>query len=164
MLRVLRHLQNPLAFRLLQQIYTIRLELKSFIFVTETPKITKRPQSSLTRNVSESIVLTCDASGCPKPEITWKRVGSNSVSHGRSSYHIPSISRSDDGSYVCFATTGGVTVNATTELKVQCKYSHAFGLFVLLLTQGRQYTLNNEKRTLPSPEGLCRSFNEGVLA
>ena len=91
------------------------------------------------------MVLTCDASGCPKPAITWKKVGNNSVLHRRSSYHIPSISRSDDGSYVCFATTGGVTVNATTEIKVQCKYSYAFGSVVLLLTQGQQYTLNSEK-------------------
>ena len=95
-------------------------------FMTEKPTIIQSPEPLLLRNVSDSVTLTCVATGCPDPEVKWKNVSSNTILHVGNSYHIPKVSRVHDGSYACMATTGGVAVTETTDIKIQCKYLSSF--------------------------------------
>ena len=89
-------------------------------FITDKPKILKSPKPTLLLNETDSVVLTCKASGCPVPLIIWKRKDNDKKLHTGNSFVISKISRRQHGSYLCIAKTMDSEVNATTYIDVQC--------------------------------------------
>ena len=93
------------------------------------------PQN-VTVNETNPIVLGCDASGFPKPSITWTKNGQ--VVSKLKQLYIQSSTRRDSGMYVCTASNGvGQDKTAKVYVTVQCKYScyHTTELYYLLQTR-----------------------------
>ena len=96
---------------------------------------------SITRNESDSVELTCQVEGQPKPTVTWFKDGaevntsdarieiSHPDSNGSSTVStltIPDAVRSDQGSYHCRASNRiGASLNSSSaNVTVNCKYLH----------------------------------------
>ena len=76
----------------------------------------------------EDLVLTCDATGKPEPNVTWTKVGSSKVLSNTSSLTIVNVSRPGTPDnmiqYQCTASNGvGAHATATSTINVYCKYS-----------------------------------------
>ena len=81
------------------------------------------PQN-VTVNETNSIVMSCDASGFPTPSLTWTKNG-KFVSQLKQ-LNIQRSNRSDAGMYVCTASNGvGQDKTAKTYVTVQCKHHAA---------------------------------------
>ena len=82
-------------------------------------QFTVNPQN-VTVNETNPIVVSCDASGFPKPSVTWTKHGQvvsklNQLNNQRSN-------RNDAGMYVCTASNGvGQDKTAKVYVTVQCK-------------------------------------------
>ena len=92
-----------------------------FIFLV-SPEINN---SSINHTVikGDRIVLSCYASGCPAPEVTWKKIGSPAFHQTGDSITFESVVLSDHGEYVCTATAKGQTATKMGMLTVYCKYN-----------------------------------------
>ena len=68
------------------------------------------------------VALHCNATGNPKPNVTWTKDGSPTVLHQGEMYSIVNIQRQAAGDYTCTAWNGvGEQKNATAAVTVQCK-------------------------------------------
>jgi len=88
------------------------------------PKITKvEPDRRLVVNAGQSKNLTCEASGGPKPNITWTREGFTEAQFNASGHqlHLGSIQRKDIGGYKCTADNGYGTATSLFVLNINCK-------------------------------------------
>lgn len=83
-------------------------------------------QSLLT--AGESLLLQCDVSGVPEPEVTWSRDGqclpytlsySQSYDGARASLHVQQVEAQDGGVYECLAhnVAGRVTSRSRVTVK-----------------------------------------------
>ena len=74
----------------------------------------------ITVNETNTIAVSCDASGFPKPSLTWTKNGQ--VVSKLKQLNIQSSNRSDAGMYVCTASNGvGQDKTAQVYITVQCK-------------------------------------------
>jgi len=96
------------------------------VIVTVPAKLinVSRDQTVLERS---NMALLCEATGKPKPNITWNRVledGSNGeVLHQGSTWDFPNISRTASGTYRCTAFNGfGNVASQVFKVNVTCKY------------------------------------------
>ena len=107
-------------------------------FVSDQAEITVHPKNK-TRIEGVDVTFSCNATGNPKPTISWSRSGSPvhtsnnsrfSFSEGKKELTITNVNRTDSGKYQCVASNslGNDTSDAAT-LNVQCKY----GLTLLFL-------------------------------
>ena len=105
--------------------------LLSLISPTDGPEFFTHPQSE-TKKEGENTSLSCNATGNPKPTISWYKddtkinAGADSrvsISEDDTQLTITNVSRNDDGQYTCVASNslGNSTSNSAT-LTVQCKY------------------------------------------
>lgn len=73
-----------------------------------------------------SLFLYCNATGFPKPRITWtftNKTNNNIIRSNQSVLHITAATRHDHGIYVCQATNGiGESASADVNVSVQCKF------------------------------------------
>ena len=104
--------------------------ITAVVYVTDQPKITARPQSKTTTE-GNGVTLSCNATGNPKPTMSWTRNGSPvdttnnsgfSFSEGKKQLTITNVNRTDSGEYQCVASNklGNDKSNVAT-LDVQCK-------------------------------------------
>ena len=100
------------------------------IFFSDASYIIVSPK---VRSVDEgnSLILTCVASGKPKPSMTWTKVGSSDVLSTDSQLPIVNVSRPGTPDnmiqYQCTASNGvGTPVTATATITVRCKYSRQY--------------------------------------
>lgn len=95
------------------------------LFCLVPVQFTVVPQN-VTVNETDRIVVSCDASGFPKPSFMWKKDG-QFLSQSKQ-LSIPTSDRSNAGMYVCIATNGvGQDKTAQVYVTVQCKFlSHHF--------------------------------------
>ena len=76
------------------------------------------------------VTLSCNATGKPKPNITWTRVWENVTDSGalqsKDGYLVMAdISRTSNGTYRCIASNGvGEPANQTVKVIVRCKLPH----------------------------------------
>ncbi|KAK3748167.1 hypothetical protein QZH41_000891 [Actinostola sp. cb2023] len=68
------------------------------------PSIVLSPQN-VTLVEGQHLMLFCNASGHPAPNITWSKVGGNTVGHG-DTFTIGSVVRGHEGSYRCVVNNG----------------------------------------------------------
>ena len=72
-----------------------------------------------------NITLWCNATGNPKPSITWKKIGNSSVIlSSEKNLTISHVRIRDGGVYACTAENGlGKSLTEVVHLNVICKYS-----------------------------------------
>lgn len=93
------------------------IHLSSFHVVP--PSLSTKPSDQIIVE-NEELRLQCSATGNPTPKITWIKDG-KTVAQGETLSFKPN--RSHAGKYLCLAENGlDVTVNATADLDVHCKY------------------------------------------
>ena len=87
------------------------------------------------------VTLSCNATGKPTPNITWRKVEDNGTDGAalfpvvEGKHLLNNIQRSANGTYRCTADNGvGVPVNRTVSVKVECKssflYSYDFNFHI----------------------------------
>ena len=74
-------------------------------------------------NKGQCVILSCSASGCPAPVITWKKTGNDTFYHVGGTYIFYNPVPNDQGEYICNATAQGQTRSEKGTLIVQCKFA-----------------------------------------
>ena len=72
------------------------------------------------------VTLSCNATGSPRPNMTWTRVADDGTDSAPlpavdGTYVVSNILRSSNGTYRCTARNGAGTVNRTVQMTVRCK-------------------------------------------
>lgn len=89
--------------------------------ISVPPKISTISPKAITVNESNGITLFCNASGLPKPSITWKRKSGEILGSGEV-LTISKINRNESGLYFCSASNGVLeSALANSSVNVQCK-------------------------------------------
>ena len=91
--------------------------------------MTEHPQR-ITKREGEDVTLSCEASGNPEPDISWKKNESTltvndriSLSDDKKKLTIKNLTREDCGVYQGVASNSVSVVNSSCAiLDVQCKY------------------------------------------
>lgn len=80
----------------------------------DSPLIIRAPKDQFL-NESNPLILFCNATGKPTPNITWEKIGGSGRVFGPSQMlFINQTSKMDEGTYRCIADNGiGSTVNRT---------------------------------------------------
>jgi len=87
---------------------------------THETQLSPGPSSVLT------YTLTCNASGDPHPDITWRKAGYPASKFNASGHllHLYNEQREVAGSYICTASNGyGDNATAIGIVNIKCKYS-----------------------------------------
>ena len=90
------------------------------VFTTPSIVIAPRKQLFLKGN---TVVLFCNASGFPKPSISWRKAGNSTVISMANTLTFSHTTIKDVGSYVCTASNHMGTVSAAASIDVHCKYN-----------------------------------------
>ena len=73
------------------------------------------------------VILHCNATGNPAPNITWTKEGNSTLLYQGEMYSIVNIQRQAAGDYTCTAWNGvGKKTNATATVTVHCELIFAF--------------------------------------
>ena len=102
---------------MIHRIFESRLKIKSFLQVKAADKLEKsrltfRPDERYKVMIGENLTIPCVASGNPKPEIVWTRLGTNEVlpptsdSNSPGCLEIVNAREMDSGSYMCAIFNG----------------------------------------------------------
>ena len=77
---------------------------------------------SITLNESSDVILFCNATGTPTPNVTWSTSGDQDKNFNPGSLlSLKNISRAEDGLYWCTAENGAGNSMASVRVNVQCK-------------------------------------------
>ena len=77
---------------------------------------------TVTLNESNDVILSCNATGIPPPNVTWSKSGDqDKIFHLGSLLPLRNISREQDGLYWCTAENGAGKSIASVRVIVQCK-------------------------------------------
>ena len=72
---------------------------------------------------NSTVILSCNATGEPTPNITWKRVADDEILPAVDGvYVIDSIKRNSSGRYSCKADNGVGIDSKTVNVTVRCEY------------------------------------------
>ena len=123
----------------------------SFFFAVD-PEI-KFPSITHTIIEGNSITLSCNASGCPTPVITWEKTDSDTFHHVGEIYTFSKVTANDHGEYICSATTQGQTRSERGTLTVLCEYVDHFRRVLSL--QISVHSKNAKFRFLYPSSGTC---------
>ena len=98
-------------------------------FLTDQPEFTRHPQN-VTKNEGEDVTLYCNATGVPKPSITWQKDNLTinpsadfriSISQDGTQLNITNLNRTDIGEYKCVANNSeGSNTSTPATLTVKC--------------------------------------------
>lgn len=83
-----------------------------------------QPNGTVVSDRGSSLVLSCQASGCPHPEFSWKNLSNMSVHRqpktegSLSQLLFDPVEVEDEGTYVCEVTCGSIKKSKQTEVKV----------------------------------------------
>ena len=88
-------------------------------------------------DAGQNLTLMCNASGDPRPNITWTREGATQANQlvNATGYrlYLVNVQKGHVGSYRCTASNGYGTVSSLALVNVRCKYlSHLNVVFVSL--------------------------------
>ena len=136
----------------------------SFPF-SDAPLVSVSPDK-VTLAKGNSLLLICNASGEPKPSISWTRIGSSDVLSVSPSLTIVNVSRPGTADnmiqYQCTANNGvGTPVTATVDITIVCKYSSlicAVAAFWCLLNSSDSYTTCSRNPMLSTEGSLAEKL------
>ncbi|XP_031569635.1 hemicentin-1-like [Actinia tenebrosa] len=101
-------------------------DIKSSIIVQVPAVITITPAGgNVVRSESFPLVLACNAKGCPTPNVTWSKIGTEvslAKGNGVVRYTIGSLRKSDSGTYRCEADNGIVGRSVFSTIAVNVTY------------------------------------------
>lgn len=112
------------AFSIVNGPFTLAAFLRRFLInlISVRPSFITKPQNQ-TVIEKEKVTFYCNASGNPIPSITWVKDG-KTVSTGNT-LRFETTWRHHSGRYWCWSQNGlNVTIKASADLNVQCKYQH----------------------------------------
>ncbi|XP_072739134.1 hemicentin-2-like [Ciconia boyciana] len=107
--------------------------------------------------VNTSTVLSCEATGVPRPEVTWQKDGVSIAGEPRlkvlpnGQLHILQASPGDAGAYLCVARNPSGTAAGRTRLIVQVPPVIAAGPAELAVLEGLEVLLPCTARGVPEP-------------
>ena len=89
------------------------------------PSLLQQPVET-TVNESQTAILKCTANGNPPPKVTWYKANSSlpvgrHVVESSGALTLQDVRPGDEGQYTCKAENLLGNINASAELKVQCK-------------------------------------------
>ena len=74
-------------------------------------------------NESNNVILSCNVTGEPSPNVTWTKSGDDGKKFKPGSFlPLKNISRGEDGLYWCTAENRVGKATASVRVTVQCKY------------------------------------------
>ncbi|EHH23744.1 hypothetical protein EGK_07280 [Macaca mulatta] len=128
------------------------------VFLTVQASPVVKPLPSVVRAVAEEeVLLPCEASGIPRPTITWQKEGLN-IPAGVSTQVLPGgqlwiahASPEDAGNYLCIAQNSAGSAMGKTRLVVQVPPVIENGLPDLSTTEGSHAFLPCKARGSPEP-------------
>ncbi len=82
--------------------------------------------SSVTKNETNDVTITCLVSGCPAPSVTWNKKGSNTILANTADLKLSNVTQNEAGVYVCFASNNVTNASAEVSLTVNCKYLYYY--------------------------------------
>ena len=91
-----------------------------FIHSIDPPQIDTSPTDQ-TINEGISVLLFCNASGNPHPNISWTKVGDDKVLSMGNTLNLSEITRDQDGQYKCIASNKAGVAVAVAGVTVYCK-------------------------------------------
>ena len=106
-------------------------EIPLYFLFLAPPSMDKCPESPHRVNETSALVVFCNATGIPKPNITWRTYADNDRGPfpPGETLRLENVSRSDDGSYECWANNKiGYGTRCQFKVKVNCKYRFLYGL------------------------------------
>lgn len=119
-------------FTFLQIWFEVPSQNFSFCLTAHFLEVELQPDSVIVSDRGSSLVLSCQASGCPHPEFFWKHPSNMSIL-GRiktdgfqSQLFLDPVEVEDEGTYLCEVTCGSIKKSKQTEVKVFCKYLKRF--------------------------------------
>ena len=90
------------------------------LYVSVSPSIDYISQNT-TLNETDDVILFCNSTGNPSPNITWKFLDNSKVTFGEP-LSLQRVNRSQAGTYRCTATNGGPNhAWAEVHVQVNCK-------------------------------------------
>ncbi|XP_064612926.1 titin-like [Liolophura sinensis] len=84
----------------------------AIVSVISPPTILSQPPSQIEVVNGDEVVVTCNVSGLPQPNITWRKPSDNTFETTNKSLVLPSIQESDAGVYKCEAVNQYGTVSS----------------------------------------------------
>jgi len=82
-----------------------KVEAIATLRIQELPTIRMDPQGSVTVKVGSPLVIKCQVTGDPIPQISWKKMGTTltQLPTTSESLEIPNVRKEDEGTYSCVA-------------------------------------------------------------
>ncbi|XP_039576204.1 hemicentin-2 [Passer montanus] len=127
-----------------------------WLTVQEPPALKPLPGMVMVM-VNSSVVLSCEATGVPRPEVTWQKDGVG-IAGGSGLKVLPSgqlrllrAAPEDAGTYLCMARNPSGTAAGRTRLVVQVPPVIAGGPLELVVPEGLQALLPCAARGVPEP-------------
>lgn len=92
------------------------------VIVYVPPRITKEPVRNSEVNAGQNLILTCNADGDPKPNITWTKdnVPQNQFNYFGSALRLVNVQGKDTGPYRCTARNAYGTATAVAFVNMKC--------------------------------------------
>ena len=98
------------------------------------PRITVPPVRTSRVDAGQNLTLLCNASGDPRPNITWTREGATQANQlvNATGYrlYLVNVQKEDVGSYRCTAKNEYGTASSLALVNVRCKYSHNLYFYI----------------------------------
>ncbi|XP_009989256.1 PREDICTED: hemicentin-2-like [Tauraco erythrolophus] len=127
-----------------------------WLVVHEPPALKPLPGMVMVM-VNTSVVLSCEATGVPRPEVTWQKDGVGIAGEPRlkvlpnGQLRLLRASPGDAGTYLCVAHNPSGTAAGRTRLIVQVPPVIAAGPAELVVLKGRETLLPCAARGIPEP-------------
>ena len=96
-----------------------------FYYISVPPRMTVLPARQSRITLGKNFTLTCNASGDPTPNITWRKEGLTAAQFNVSGHKLSlvNVKREDVGSYKCTADNGyGTPATSLAVVDVKCEY------------------------------------------
>uniref|UniRef100_A0A7N5KTI0 Hemicentin 2 n=1 Tax=Ailuropoda melanoleuca TaxID=9646 RepID=A0A7N5KTI0_AILME len=130
---------------------------KHMVLTVQAPPVVKPLPSVVRALVAKEVLLPCEASGIPRPSITWQKEGL-SIPAGASTQVLPTgqlriihVSPEDAGNYFCLAQNSAGSAVGKTRLVVQVPPVIETGLPDLSTTEGSHALLPCSASGSPEP-------------
>merc|ERR1712142_904412 len=104
-----------------------KVEAIATLRIQELPTIRMDPQGSVTVKVGSPLVIKCQVTGDPVPQISWKKMGIELTQLQTTSEKLefPSMSKADEGTYSCVANNAAGQMEDRVQVIVEENQEYA---------------------------------------